>query len=156
MLTKPPMVATELWIAGIDETAAVATLHDLNAEFMRAFAEGDAAWYWAHLSDDFVCTLSDGRRVNRPDFLDLRADGACADRLTYDEVDVRLLGDAALVQGVMHCMTDDECESIRYTQVWRRRWGVWHAAAAQLTPIELDSELTRARRGGRLGIRRQA
>jgi uncharacterized protein DUF4440 len=149
------MVVTEPWLAGIDETAAVGSLHDLNAEFMRAFAEGDAAWYWANLSDEFVCTLADGRRMSRDEFLDFRADGPCADRLTYDEVDVHLLGDAALVQGVMHFLTDEECKSIRYTQVWSRRWGFWQAAAAQLTPVNGDPGLAPASRGRRLGVRRK-
>src|SRR5205823_2292051 len=104
--TKKRMVAADLWAAAIDETAAVATLHDLNAQAMRALSERDAVWYWEHLSDDFICTLADGRRVKRDEFLGLRLGGACVDQVACDEVDVRLLGDTALVQGVMHCRND--------------------------------------------------
>jgi ketosteroid isomerase-like protein len=140
------MVVSDLWATGIDETAAVASLHDLNAESMRALAEGDAGWYWEHLSDDFVCTLADGRRVGRDEFLDLRRGAPCIDRLTYDEVDVRLLGDTALVQGVMHLSSDGACESTRYTHVWCRRWGAWQAVAAHQTRVEPPPALARQRR----------
>ena len=141
------MVASDLWAIGIDETAAVASLHDLNAQSMRALAESDQAWYWEHLSDDFVCTLADGRRVGRDEFLDLRREEPPADHLTYDEVDVRLLGDTALVQGVMHRSDDGACESTRYTYVWRRRLGAWHAVAAHLTRVEAEPQSARMRRG---------
>jgi ketosteroid isomerase-like protein len=141
------MVTSDLWVTGIDESAAVASLHDLNAQSMRAFAEGDAGWYWEHLSDDFVCILADGRRVGRDEFFDLRREGRCSGRLTYDEIDVRLLGDTALVHGVMHVSSEGECELIRYTYVWRRRWGAWQAEAAHLTRVETAPQLARTRRG---------
>ena len=141
------MVASDLWATGIDETAAVASLHDLNTQSMRAFGEGDAGWYWEHLSDDFVCTLADGRRVGRDEFIDLRREAPSGGRLTYDEVDVRLLGDTALVQGVMRFVSHAECELIRYTYVWDRRWGAWQAVAAHLTRVETAPQLLRTRRG---------
>jgi ketosteroid isomerase-like protein len=147
------MVASDLWPTGIDETAAVGSLHDLNAQSMRAFGEGDAGWYWEHLSDDFVCTLVDGRRVGRDEFLDFRRE-APSRGLTYDEVDVRLLGDTALVQGVMHASSDGECEFTRYTHVWRRRWGAWHVVAAHLTRVETEPRLAKPGRGRRR-VRRQ-
>lgn len=151
------MVASDLWVTGIDETAVVAALHDLNAQSMRAFTEGDTAWYWEHLSDDFVCTLEDGRRVNRDEFLDLRSgEDRWPGQVTCDEVDVRVLGDTAIVQGVMHVLNDDDCELIRYTHVWRRRWGVWQAVAAHLTRVETVPPLGAGpRRGRRLRVRRQ-
>ena len=59
----------DLAAAASIDAEAVATLHDLNAEYIGAFVEADAAWYREHLSDDFVCTLADGRRIDREAFL---------------------------------------------------------------------------------------
>jgi hypothetical protein len=94
--------------------------------------------------------------VSGEEFLDLRLEGPCLDGLTYDEVDVRLLGESALVQGVMHCRSGDECESTRYTHVWRRRFGAWHAVATHLTRVETRPRSAATRPGRRLRVRRQA
>ena len=117
------------------EMAAVAALHRLNDEYMRAFVESDTVWYDEHLSDDFVCTLADGRHIDKTQFLLRTAAGPRITGVRYDETDVRLLGDAALVQGATHCLRNGEPRSTRYTVVWRFRCGRWQAAAVQLTSV---------------------
>jgi ketosteroid isomerase-like protein len=119
----------------LDEAEAVATLHDLNAHYIRAFVESDTSWYREHLSDDFVCTLADGRRITKSEFLQRNAEGPGVSDVTFDEVDVRLLGDAALVHGVTHYTRNDSPASRRYTDVWHFRGGRWQAVAAQLTSV---------------------
>jgi ketosteroid isomerase-like protein len=121
--------------AAVGEAEAVATLHELNAHYIRAFVESDSAWYREHLSEDFLCTLADGQRINRAEFLRRTAEGPGVKGVTYDEVDVRPLGDVALVHGVTHYIRDGEPASTRYTDVWQRREGRWQAVAAQLTRV---------------------
>src|SRR6266545_3434685 len=98
-------VSSDVAAAG-REAAAVAMLHDLNADYIRAFVEADTAWYSEHLSDDFVCTLADGRRIDKTEFLRRNAEGPGVTDVTYDEIDVRTLGDVALVHGVTHYTRD--------------------------------------------------
>jgi ketosteroid isomerase-like protein len=117
-----------------DEIEAVATLHRLNGDYLRAVAESDTDWFDEHLSDDFVCTLAHGQRINKAEFLQRTARGGVSN-LTYDEIDVRPLGDFALVHGVTHSIRDDSPMSIRYTDVWRLLDGRWQAVAAQLTRV---------------------
>jgi hypothetical protein len=117
------------------EIAAVGLLHRLNEEFMRAFVESDTSWYDAHVSDDFVCTLADGRHIDKTRFMLLAAEGPGVTSVRYDETDVRLLGDAALVQGATHCLRNGEPRSTRYTVVWRFCDRRWQAMAAQLTSV---------------------
>jgi ketosteroid isomerase-like protein len=119
----------------LEGTDTVATLHRLNAEYMRAVAEADTAWYDENLSDDFVCTLADGRRIDRESFLRRTAEGTGVTEVGYDEIDVRLLGDVALVHGVSHYRIAGVHASTRYTDVWHLRAGRWLAVAAQLTRI---------------------
>jgi ketosteroid isomerase-like protein len=118
-----------------DEVDAVRTLHELNAEYIRAFVDSDAAWYAEHLADDFVCTRADGRRIGKEEFLRLAAEGPGVTDVSYDEIDVRPLGEVALVHGVTHYVRDGSPTSTRYTDVWRFRDGNWQAVAAQLTPV---------------------
>jgi hypothetical protein len=118
------------------EMAAVGELHRLNDEFMRAFVESDTSWYGAHVSDDFVCTLADGRHIDKTRFVLLTAEGPGVTSVRYDETDVRLLvGEVALVQGTIHCLRNSEPRSTRYTVVWRHRDCRWQAVAVQLTSV---------------------
>jgi ketosteroid isomerase-like protein len=117
------------------EADAVAMLHELNANHIRAFVEADTAWYSEHLSADFVCTLADGRRIDKAEFLQRNAKKPGVTNVTYDQIDVRLLGDVALVHGVTHYLRDGSPASTRYTDVWSAREGRWQAVAAQLTSV---------------------
>jgi len=117
------------------EAEAVAALHELNGEYIRAFVESDTAWYDEHLTDDFVCTLGDGHRIDKPEFLRRTAAGPGVTDVRFDDVDVRLLGDVALVQAVTHYTRNGVPASRRYTDVWCRRGDRWLAVAAQITPV---------------------
>ena len=121
--------------AATAEAEAVATLHELNAHYIRAFVESDTEWYREHLSDDFVCTLANGRRIDKDEFLERNAGGPGVTDVMYDEIDVRPLGDVALVHGVTSYTREGSPMSRRYTDVWRRRDGRWRAVAAQVTPV---------------------
>lgn len=47
----------KVWAPEEDEAA----LRELNAGYVRAFMNADAAWYDAHLTDDFTCILTKRR-----------------------------------------------------------------------------------------------
>jgi len=83
----------------IEDARAAATLHASNAEYLRALVESDTAWYDDRLSDDFVCTLGDGRRIDKTQFLERTAEGPCVSDVRCDDVEVCFYGD---VQGVTH------------------------------------------------------
>jgi ketosteroid isomerase-like protein len=130
------MSDTTLDVAAITaEADAVATLHTLNAHYIRAFVESDTEWYREHLSDDFVCTLANGRRIDKEEFLQRNEGGPGVTDVSYDEIDVRPLGDTALVHGVTHYNRNGSPGSTRYTDVWNFRDGRWQAIAAQLTSV---------------------
>lgn len=121
--------------AAIAEAEAVATLHELNAQYIRAFVESDTAWYVENLTDDFICIRPDGRRIDRAEFLRETAEGPGVVGVSVAEVDVRPLGDVALVHGVTSYVREGVPMSRRYTDVWQRRDGRWLAVAAQITPV---------------------
>jgi ketosteroid isomerase-like protein len=121
--------------ARAEEAEAVCELHRLNAHYIRAFVEADVSWYEEHLSADFTCALADGKRIGKREFLERVDDGPGVIDVTYDEVDVRPLGDVALVHGVTHYVRDGQPASTRYTDVWALRDGRWQAVAAHLTAV---------------------
>jgi ketosteroid isomerase-like protein len=122
-------------VSAPEEALVVAALHRLNDEYIRAFVESDVEWYREHLSEDFVCTLADGQRINKAEFLQRTAKGPGVTNITYDEIDVRPLGDVGLVHGVTHYTRDGSPVSRRYTDVWHSRDGHWRAIAAQITEV---------------------
>ena len=121
--------------AATRESAAVATLHLLNAEYARALAQSDTAWYEKHLSADFVCTLTDGHRISRAEFIHRTREGSTARDVRCDEVDVRPMGEVALVLGVIHELRNGTLALTRYTMIWRSLHGRWRAVAAQFTEV---------------------
>jgi ketosteroid isomerase-like protein len=139
--TDEPMVAASC--RAVSDAAAVATLHRLNAGWIRSFLDCDAAWYSEHLGDDFICVLADGRRTNKHEFLRHLRESR-AETVDCDEVDVHLLGDAAvaLVRGVIH-LRGQALTLLRYTMLWQAKPERWQAVAAQFTPLE------REHRGGK-------
>jgi len=115
--------------ARAEEAEAVCELHRLNAQYI------DVTWYDEHLSAHFTCSLADGRRIGKGEFLERIAAGPGVIDVTYDEVDVRPLGDVALVHGVTHYLRNGRPASTRYTDVWLRRGDRWLAVAAHLTAV---------------------
>ena len=125
-------------LARAEEAEAVALIHRLNAQYIRAFVEADVAWYVENLTADFTCSLTDGTRIGKEEFLRKIASGPGVTDVRFDEVDVRPLGEVALVHGVTHYVRNGEPSSTRYTEVWRREVGRWRAVAAQLTAVADD------------------
>ena len=121
--------------ARAEEAEAVAILHRLNEQYIRAFVEADVPWYVENLSPEFTCSLADGRRIGKEEFLRKVAATPRMTGVTFDDIDVRPLGDVALVHGVRHNVRNGELESTRYTTVWQRQAGRWRAVAAQLTAV---------------------
>jgi ketosteroid isomerase-like protein len=121
--------------ARAEEAEAVAILHRLNEQYIRAFVEADVPWYVENLSAAFTCSLADGRRIGKEEFLHMVAAGPGVTDVTFDEIDVKPLGNVALVHGVTHFVRDGERMSSRYTDIWQRRDGRWRAVATQLTTV---------------------
>ena len=74
------------------------TLERLNQEYVDAFMNADVDWYRDHLAEDFVCIESDGSVLNKNQFLLNTAKGPDVADYKLEHVDVRIYGNAALVQ----------------------------------------------------------
>jgi ketosteroid isomerase-like protein len=112
-----------------------AVLRDLNANYIRSFLESDAAWYDAHLTDDFTCVRTDGSVLDRAAFLaGTKAGNGGTESYTLSEVTIRIHGDAALVGALGTWRRKDGTSGkTRYIDVYVRKPGGWSVASAQLT-----------------------
>jgi uncharacterized protein (TIGR02246 family) len=112
------------------------TLLSLNADYIRAVQTSDVGRFQEILADDFLCTQSDGSLLSRDEFLKHTAAPAGITNLEAHDVNVRLLGDLAIVHArTTFVMPDGRTRSGRYTDVWARRRGRWLAVAAHVTRL---------------------
>jgi len=110
------------------------TLLALNADYIRAVQASDVGRFEELLANDFLCTQSDGSLLNRDDFLRQAAVAAGISNLEAHDVNVRLMGEIAIVHARTTFVTPDgRPRSGRYTDVWARRGGRWLAVSAHVT-----------------------
>src|SRR6266511_1441596 len=112
----------------------LATLIDLNRDYIQSVQEGDVRRFDEILADDFLCSNPDGSLVDRAAFLKQTAQPVKIANLEAHDVNVRLMGDVAIVQDrTSYTLPDGQARSGRYTDVWARRDGRWLAVSAHVT-----------------------
>jgi ketosteroid isomerase-like protein len=106
----------------------------LNQEYIRSVEESDVKRFQEILADDFRASLPDGSLLDKTRFLELTARPVSISNLEAHDVEVRLLGDVAIIHArTTYTTQDGRAASGRYTDVWARRDGKWLAVAAHVT-----------------------
>src|SRR4029453_13892407 len=111
----------------------LAELLNLNQDYIRSVQQSDVERFREILAEDFLCSLPDGSLVDRATFLEQIAAPARIANLRAHDVNVRVLGDFALVHARTTFTTDGRPGAGRYTDAWARRNGHWVAIAAHVT-----------------------
>jgi ketosteroid isomerase-like protein len=119
-------------------TTAAATdldqLIDLNRDYINSVQTMDVQRFDEILSEDFVCSNPDGSKVDRAAFLEQTARPIAISGLQARDVDVRLMGDFAIIHArTTFALPDGRPGAGRYTDIWARRHGRWLAVAAHVT-----------------------
>jgi ketosteroid isomerase-like protein len=117
-----------------DTASDVARLLELNRDYVKSVEGSDVRRFQEILAEDFLCSLPDGSLIDRARFLERTAQPAGILHLEAHDVQVRLLGDLAIVHArTTFTSADGRPGSGRYTDVWARRGGRWLAVAAHVT-----------------------
>ncbi len=112
----------------------LAELLGLNQDYIRSVQASDVRRFEEILSDDFLCSLPDGSLIDRKAFLEQTARPVQISNLEAHDVNVRLMGDFAIVHArTSYTAADGRPGSGRYTDVWARRDGRWLAVSAHVT-----------------------
>jgi ketosteroid isomerase-like protein len=107
-------------------------LVQLNDAYIDAVRTSNVTRFSEILAEDFLCTLADGTLLNRAEFLAHAAKPTTAQGLEAHDVNIRVLGDTAIVHAATtFTHPDGRSGRGRYTDVWARRDGRWLAVAAQ-------------------------
>ncbi len=115
----------------------VDVLRKLNDDYIRSVQNGDVQRFREILAEDFSASLADGTIVGKPAFLENTAKPVTIANLTAHDVDIRVLGDVAVIHAKTSFSTQDgRAATGRYTDVWARRGGEWRAISAHVTRNE--------------------
>jgi uncharacterized protein (TIGR02246 family) len=121
-------------VSGGDATHDRDALIALNRDYVQSVQQGDVRRFDEILAEDFVCSNPDGSLVDRGGFLAQTARTVTIADLEAHDVDVRVLGDVAVIHArTTYTLPDGQQGAGRYTDVWARRDGRWLAVAAHVT-----------------------
>jgi ketosteroid isomerase-like protein len=110
------------------------TLLQLNQEYIDSVQHSNVKRFSEILADDFLCSLPDGSLIDRAQFLSQTARPVTISNLAAHDVNVRIMGDMAIVHArTTYKTADGKAGSGRYTDVWSRRNGRWVAVSAHVT-----------------------
>lgn len=109
-------------------------LIDLNRDYINSVQNSDVQRFDEILADDFLCSNPDGSLVERDAFLEQTAQPVTIANLEARDVNVRLMGDFAIIHAQTSYTTADGWQAYgRYTDVWARRDGQWVCVSAHVT-----------------------
>ncbi len=116
--------------------ADLATLRDLNEDYIRSVQDGDVRRFDEMLAADFLCSNPDGTLIDRGAFLEQTARPVTIANLAAQDVTIRLMGDFAIIHArTTYTKADGQPGGGRYTDVWARRNGQWLAVSAHVTRL---------------------
>lgn len=111
----------------------VEMLSRLNADYIASVQNSDVERFGEILSEDFLNTNPDGSLVDKAGFLAQIAPPARIRDLACHDVNVRVMGDFAIVHArTTYTLPDGRAGNGRYTDIWARRGGRWLCVAAQV------------------------
>jgi hypothetical protein len=119
-----------------DDMAAkhLATLQDLNHNYVRSVDEADVRWFDQHLADDFCNTNPDGTLLDRAAFLAQIGRGSAVKNIREHDVKIRLLGDFAIIHAKTSYIKPDGSKGGGwYTDDWQLRPEGWRCVSAHVS-----------------------
>ena len=112
----------------------IAQLAALNEDYIHSVQHSDVKRFNEILADDFLCSNPDGSLIDRAQFLRQTAAPVTISNLKAHDVNVRVLGDFAIIHArTTYTLADGREGKGRYTDVWARRGGKWVAVSAHVT-----------------------
>ena len=110
----------------------LAALAQLNTDFIKSVEMSDVNRFDEILAQDFLNTDPQGILLGKDQFLKQIAAPAKVSNIAAHDVQIRVLGDAAIIHARTTCdLSDGRQATGRYTDVYARREGQWFCVAAQ-------------------------
>ena len=125
---------TLLWAQGKAVGNDLDVLTKLNDDYIQSVQHSNVKRFDEILAEDFLCSNPDGTLIDRKAFLQQTAKPVTIRNLKAHDVNVRLMGDFAIIHArTSYTLADGTESGGRYTDVWARRNGKWLAVSAHVT-----------------------
>lgn len=112
----------------------LATLQQLNRDYIRSVEEADVAWFDRHLAADFMNSNPDGTLIDRAAFLAQIGRGSAVKEIREQDVMIRLLGEFAIIHArTTYRKPDGSMGAGRYTDDWQLRPEGWRCVSAHVS-----------------------
>jgi hypothetical protein len=120
-------------------------LKKLNAQFILNFVNNDSAAHSKIIHKDFVCISSDGKYINRKDYLTGWAHGFDGYIYwDYRDENIQIFGNTALVHSKNKYVVVRAGKEITgmsmYTDIYIKEKGEWKCIQAQITNVSADND----------------
>jgi hypothetical protein len=112
----------------------LATLRDLNHNYVRSVDQADVGWFDQHLAADFYNTNPDGTVLERAAFLAQIGRGSPVTDIREHDVKIRLFGDFAVIKArTSYKKPDGSAGAGWYTDDWQLRPEGWRCVSAHVS-----------------------
>jgi hypothetical protein len=116
------------------ESPHLATLRDLNHNYVRSVDEADVRWFDQHLAADFMNTNPDGTVIDRAAFLAQIGRGSPVKDIREHDVKILLFGDFAVIKArTAYKKPDGSAGAGWYTDDWQLRPEGWRCVSAHVS-----------------------
>lgn len=116
------------------ESPHLASLRELNHNYVRSVDQADVKWFDRHLARDFVNINPDGTRLDRTAFLAQIGRGSTVKDIREHDVQIRLLGDFAVIHARTSYTRPDGSQGAGwYTDDWQLQAEGWRCVSAHVS-----------------------
>ncbi len=124
-----------LYHHSMNDTEAVLALEET---WWKAPSEGDLETLSKVVADDWRGVGPTGRTATKQDLLELLVSRPGFDSVTYDEVELALFGDTAIVTSSFYGFGEGLELKQRYMRVYAKREKRWRCVATQIVPTPAE------------------
>ena len=112
----------------------LATLRDLNHNYVRSVDQADVDWFDRHLAPGFMNTNPDGTVLDRAAFLAQIGRGSPVKEIREHDVKILLFGDLAVIKArTSYKKPDGTTGAGWYTDDWQLGPKGWHCVSAHVS-----------------------
>lgn len=116
------------------QSSHLATLSELNHNYVRSVDQADVKWFDQHLALDFMNINPDGSRLDRAGFLAQIGRGSAVKDIREHDVKIRVLGDYAVIHARTSYKKPDGTEGAGwYTDDWQLQPEGWRCVSAHVS-----------------------
>ncbi len=119
-----------------DKDAVLAALTDLEHEWTVANINADKQKLNRILADDYVGMSSNGKNQGKAEYLKTIERDTSIQKWEFEDLKVTLMGDRAILDGVIRLQLTDQESAFRFTDKFVWRDGRWQAVGSEVSQIK--------------------